>query len=217
MRLRDERLALYAFDGPISASNVVGTSLTCALPSTHSTTLCSTAMRLEVGQALGLLVVPAHHGVGLLVGLRDLLHHRLHLLGLRAAGLALRTSSPTMSPSATRSSACGRNMSGDELDVLRLHALLLRGWRPCAASSCARFHVDQRLRQRRTASSRAAPSSPGPCSTGFDLALELELQVRLDLGAQVLDACPTCMPNAVANALSSGGTSGSLDARSRSA
>src|SRR4051812_45888498 len=43
--------------------------------------------RFEIGEALGLLVVPAHHGLGLLVRLRDLLHHRLDLFRLRLQAL----------------------------------------------------------------------------------------------------------------------------------
>ena len=87
-----------------------------------------------------------------------------------------------------------RTCPGVELDVLGLHALLLQVVAPSAPSSAAprRRRSDLRQRERRLRAQRAEHLL---LDEALELALELELQVRFDLGAQVVER-PLAMPNA---------------------
>ncbi len=147
--------------------------------------LRSTASDCELVQALRLLVVPAHDRVRLLVGLGGLGHQRAHLLRLRCEILAPHQ---LADDEAQRHAVLGlsREEVGRELDVLGLHALLLKVPRH-PLHHLLRLGVEQRLRERELRL-RAQRAEDLLLDQVLELSLELELQVRLDLGAQVVEA-----------------------------
>ena len=198
--------SVLACAGPISASNVVGTSLTCALPSTQSTTLCSTASASNSFEPLGLFVVPAHDGVGLLVGLRDLLHHRLHLLGSRVQASACAR--------ARRRRGRARRAPRPAAGTSPAMSLMSSGFMPCCwqvgapcAASSSRASISTSDSRQRELRLRAQRPHRLVLEHRLDLALELELAGSTRPRRAGPRRLPDLMPNAVANALSSGGTS----------
>ena len=144
------RRALLCDRLPTTSSKLVGTSLTCALPrpsrrrcarppsprsrSGAPASRSASARRRRAARRSARLPAPSPCTCS----------------GF-ASSFSLRTSSPTMSPSATRSSACCSNIVGLELDVLGLHALLLQVAGHARASAAAT--------RRRPATSAARDSS----------------------------------------------------------
>ena len=139
--------------------------------------------RLELVQPLGLLVVPAHDGLGLLVGLRGFLHQRLHLLGLRLQAVRRGRARPATRPSATRSSALARNMSGVSLmsSAFIPCCLQVRGH---ALRHALRLDARPATSAARTRPSARSAASACSLTLRLDLALELEPQVGRDLGSR---------------------------------
>ena len=114
---------------PSAASNDAGCRRRALSTDTQSTTLLLRHLRLELVQALGLLVVPADHCVRLLVGLRHFGRPAPSPGRGRAARPCLRTRSSSTRPSTTRSSACGRNMS--------VVSFMSSAFIPCCCRFCA--------------------------------------------------------------------------------
>ena len=129
--------------------------------------------------------MPAHHRFRLFVGLRDFLHHRLHLLGtrLQAFGAHELADDQTQRDAVFRLRAEHLRI---ELNILRLRAPLLQALRRPLHQSL-RFDLHERLRQRELRA-LAQRLERLVLDLSFDLALQLELQVRLDFGAKRGDA-----------------------------
>ena len=117
----------------------------CRAPSRRR---CARPPRLEVGKPLGLLVMPADDGVGLLVRLRGLLDARLAPARGVAGQASLRTSSPMIE--AERDALLGLPSEHVRRELVMssgLHPLLAGGCPPCAHRAPA-SRPRQRARQR---------------------------------------------------------------------